>query len=474
MLEEEFDIPNETTEIEAVFEIVTGGADWGAITGDINEQTDLIDLIDVKLSALGGNLENEIAHLETQLSALGLTVEQDYETLDGKIEDINTVLNGFGDIVTHNTDEFATAEQGLLADTALQPNDDITELNNNAGFITLNQVPDINNGTLTLQKNGVTVQTFSANQSENATANLIIPTMASDIGALPDTTTIDDLTTTAQQNALNSGATTTNIGQITTNANNISDIQDLIPNAATENNQLADKDFVNSSISTNTANFIGTFNSVTALNAYAGTVTNNDYAFVVNSVITDNGSDWATFNDLDAYDKDLLTNFDYAWVVNGSNFDLYRFDILNQTWNLRVSDTPKASVTLNTAYNRYKATVSGSTVAWSFEYTLNNSSFTASQWASINSTATVNKIDQIDINTGFIQDIQATLSALGSAAYYDALDFATAAQGAKADTALQPADIVSSVDSSSTNSKAVGAKLFYDTCGDIETLINAL
>lgn len=34
--------------------------------------------------------------------------------------------------------------------------------------------------------------------------------------------------------------------------------------------------------------------------------------------------------------------------------------------------------------------------------------------------------------------------------------------------------IVSSVSSSSTNDDAVGAKLFYDTCGDIETLINAL
>ena len=51
---------------------------------------------------------------------------------------------------------------------------------------------------------------------------------------------------------------------------------------------------------------------------------------------------------------------------------------------------------------------------------------------------------------------------------------ATAAQGSKADSALQATDIVSSVDASSTNAKAVGAKLFYDTCGDIETLILAL
>ena len=41
-------------------------------------------------------------------------------------------------------------------------------------------------------------------------------------------------------------------------------------------------------------------------------------------------------------------------------------------------------------------------------------------------------------------------------------------------TYLTSDDIVSSVDSSSTNSKAVGAKLFYDTCGDIEATINAI
>ena len=34
--------------------------------------------------------------------------------------------------------------------------------------------------------------------------------------------------------------------------------------------------------------------------------------------------------------------------------------------------------------------------------------------------------------------------------------------------------IVGTVSSSSTNAEGVGAKLFYDTCGDIESLINAL
>lgn len=45
-------------------------------------------------------------------------------------------------------------------------------------------------------------------------------------------------------------------------------------------------------------------------------------------------------------------------------------------------------------------------------------------------------------------------------------------------TALQSyqttANLVTSVSSSSTNSQYPSAKLFYDICGDIETLINAL
>lgn len=39
-------------------------------------------------------------------------------------------------------------------------------------------IPTVNNGTLTIQKNGTTVATFSANQSGNATANITVPTFS--------------------------------------------------------------------------------------------------------------------------------------------------------------------------------------------------------------------------------------------------------------------------------------------------------
>lgn len=42
-------------------------------------------------------------------------------------------------------------------------------------------IPTVNNATLTIQKNGTNVQTFTANQSTNATANITVPTKTSEL-----------------------------------------------------------------------------------------------------------------------------------------------------------------------------------------------------------------------------------------------------------------------------------------------------
>lgn len=47
-----------------------------------------------------------------------------------------------------------------------------------------------NDGTLTIQKNGTTVQTFTANQSSNATANITVPTQFSDLSGTIETSQI--------------------------------------------------------------------------------------------------------------------------------------------------------------------------------------------------------------------------------------------------------------------------------------------
>ena len=108
--------------------------------------------------------------------------------------------------------------------------------------------------------------------------------------------------------------------------------------------EFTDKNFVNSSIATNTANFKGTFNNESEFPTEA---TNNDYLF------------WNTVDE------------------NG-----------------------------NTIYKRYKYIASTST--WTYEYTLNNSSFTAAQWATINggpyasTTDIPTKTSQLDNDSDFV------------------------------------------------------------------------
>lgn len=46
-------------------------------------------------------------------------------------------------------------------------------------------IPTVNNATLTIQKNGTTVKTFTANASSNVTANITVPTTAEEVGAIP-------------------------------------------------------------------------------------------------------------------------------------------------------------------------------------------------------------------------------------------------------------------------------------------------
>ena len=108
-------------------------------------------------------------------------------------------------------------------------------------------------------------------------------------------------------------------------------IEAVIPSAASSSNQLADKNFVNSSISTNTATFVGTYNSLAELQAVTG-ATNNDYGFVI---------------ELDAVGNEYYDRYKY----NGSQ--------------------------------------------WLFEYKVESTPFTAAQWAAIQSGITSNLVTKL-------------------------------------------------------------------------------
>ena len=189
-------------------------------------------------------------------------------------------------------------------------------------------------------------------------------------------------------------------------------INGKIPAQATTQNQLADKNFVNSSISTATADFKGTYNSLQDLEQV--TANANDYAFVI------------------------------ATDAAG-----------------------------NTVYKRYKW-VDGT--GWTWEYDLNNSSFTAAQWAAIQSgitAALVTKLSDLPTNAELNQRISSAIAnALTS--YYTKTEIDTAlatintAIGQKASQSDLTAEVTRAQQAEQANADAIAA--LQAIVADIETI----
>lgn len=67
------------------------------------------------------------------------------------------------------------------AEVNVQSDWSVTDSSSDAFIKNKPTIPTVNNGTLTIQKNGTNVQTFTANQSSNATANITVPTKTSEL-----------------------------------------------------------------------------------------------------------------------------------------------------------------------------------------------------------------------------------------------------------------------------------------------------
>lgn len=170
---------------------------------------------------------------------------------------------------------------------------------------------------------------YTVNQAEFNPDDPVIPATQMATADYIDAVTDPKGAAQTVQNNLDIVSNTVSVlsGDVSQIKSNISDINAVIPTQASAQNQLADKDFVNSTVATETAHFIGTFDSLADLESYSGTVTNNDYALVV---------------EYDPVEPEQVV-----------------------------------------AYNRYKW--DSRDQRWKFEYRLNNSGFTAKQWAAINS-----------------------------------------------------------------------------------------
>ena len=131
----------------------------------------------------------------------------------------------------------------------------------------------------------------------------------------------------------------------------------LIPaQADPQTNQLADKEFVNSSVATNTATFRGSYNLVSDL-SLSTSATEAQIATAIATYLAGHSI--------------TADNNDYVFI------------------QIPTSDSTPTEIR---EIDRYKF----NGTAWSLEYPLNNSGFTAAQWAAINSNITAAKVTSYD------------------------------------------------------------------------------
>lgn len=248
-----------------------------------------------------------------------------------------------------------------------------------------------------------------------------------------------DTLSQTQLDAVNSGANTTNIGRIATNTSDIADINALIPNQATSSNQLADKDFVNSSINNMAAFYITSdvagdpFATRAALIAgpyyFRGqlrTPTQNDYALV---------SEDETHDDLTS--RYMYDGGQWVWqyTLNNTTFTQTQIDAINSG----ITDVLVAKITTNeTAINNHIADKTNPHEVTKAQVGLSN----------VDNTSDLNKPISTATQTA-LNGKQDTIS-----------DLATIRSGASAGaTALQPNDNISELNNDAgyiTNSALTG------------------
>lgn len=138
---------------------------------------------------------------------------------------------------------------------AAQVNSDWNATSGVAQILNKPTIPTVNNATLTIQKNGTNVQTFTANQSTNATANITVPTKVSEL--------------------TNDSGYTTNVGTITGikmngSSKGTSGVVDL-GTVITSHQDISGK--VNKSGDTMTGQLKTSFKSAVAMGSYCATAT---------------------------------------------------------------------------------------------------------------------------------------------------------------------------------------------------------
>lgn len=386
-------------------------------------------------------------HVQTAQEAINIT------KLDGAVNSVNGME---GDVI------LTAADVGALPDDTFIPTA-TSELYNDAEFVSSNElarvamtgsyndlsnkpalatvatsgsyndlsnkptIPTVNNATLTIQKNGVDLQTFNANSATDKTANITVPTKTSDLTNDANFATTSQVNTavgnekTARQNADNalSGSIDTINGAI-----NKSVVTDIIvdDNPSTTTIQLdATKTNIKTS-TTATSNLplpvasstqagvmnTATFNAVTQNTSDIEALTNGAVAITglaANPTQAALTSAWKTATG-------LTTLMNRAGIYDVTNTKYWTYYTNDTTWHYT---TGAATVTVNTFTNDSEGIIKGSTATGQV-FAENDGTGSVNGWDTLSSAVADNTSKLSTIEQGAEVNVQADWTEVDSAA----------------------------------------------------------
>lgn len=174
--------------------------DAASVSYDNDESGITADNVQGAIDEIIGEMPTTAADIAYINSESGLTADNTQDAIDELTADVNNKA----DI----TSLAAVATSGSYNDLSNKPALKTVATTGNYNDLTNKPtIPTVNNAALTIQKNGATVATFTANQSTAATANITVPTNATEINYSSGVTVKAKIDTKADSSSLATVAT---------------------------------------------------------------------------------------------------------------------------------------------------------------------------------------------------------------------------------------------------------------------------
>lgn len=325
-----------------------------------DEQTGVVTI--EMLNTSGDVIDTKTLDLNTEKIIKNVLLDYEHKSIIFELTDSTTISCDISELIdtfTSHTNDTSNPHNVTKEQLGLNEVDNTSDINkpvSTAQQEAINQA--LSEAKEYTDTDGGKIDSISVNHvelpiDENKNVNIDIPTKSSDL--LNDDFTVKDSTykhITVTESAVSDGSTTFNKYDDTNIKSKIEEINNKIPNQASSENKLADKGFVNSSIATNTASFLGSYDLVLDL-ALLEVASNEDIAIKLNETIN------------------TKTNNDYCYVY--------------------ITDYVSGKIK---EYRRFKYSELEST--FKYEYTLNNSSYTQEQWDAINSGITADNLNSLN------------------------------------------------------------------------------